>query len=254
MSQKQALFIGCSFTDDCGFTVENQSKYHWPHLFCQQTNYNMHNHAIGGMSNHEIFLRTTELVACNSYDLVVVMWSAVGRHWAYCADHNVDDFTMLNSAVPKGLCADTAHVKKYAEMHYKWFDNRYIGTKHWLLYSLVLANFLKNLNVPYIFIKGFDNNISSLLNATYDDNGFNNVDDLKLLLDFDRRPDEYILKKLNVLQSLVYKQDTVHWLNLNKTSFWDSAVDVADDLLHPGIKTNATLASSLIEFYKESNV
>jgi hypothetical protein len=138
-------------------------------------------------------------------------------------------------------------------MHYKWFDNRYIGTKHWLLYSLALANFLKNLNVPYIFIKGFDNNIGSLLNATYDDNGFNKVDDLKLMLDFDNRPDEYILKKLNVLQNLVYKQDTTHWLNLNEKSFWDSTVDVADDLSHPGIKTNATLASSLIEFYKESN-
>jgi hypothetical protein len=253
MHQKQALFVGCSFTNDCGFTVENQLKYHWPHLFCQQTNYNIHNHAIGGMSNHEIFLRTSEQVAHNSYDLVVVMWSGAGRHWAYCADNNIDDFTILNSAITKGLCADSAHVKSYAELHYKWFNNRYIAIKQWLLYSLALENFLKNINIPYIFIKGFDNNISDLLNATYD-NGFHGIDNLKSSLDFDNRPDDYILKKLNVLQSLLQKQDTAHWLNLDKTSFWDSTVDVADDLSHPGIKTNAMLASSLVEFYKELNV
>jgi hypothetical protein len=252
MSQKQALFVGCSFTEDCGFTVENQPKYHWPHLFCQQIGFDLHNHAIGGMSNQEIFLRTVELVTNNSYDLVTVMWSAVGRHWTYCSDYNVDDFTILNSAVPKGLYADTTHVKDYAEMHYKWFDNRYVSTKQWLLYSLALENFLKNLNVPFIFIKGFDNNVNSLLSASYD-NGFKQIDSLKSMLDFDNRPDDYILKKLNVLQSLVHKQDTAHWVNLDQKSFWDSTVDVADDLSHPGIETNANLAKSLIKFYKESN-
>lgn len=254
---KDALFVGCSFTADCGFTLENQSKYHWPHLFCQQTNYTMHNYAIGGMSNHEIFLRTTELSACNSYDLVVLMWSSSERHWIYCADQNVDDFTIVNSATPGrglgGLRADTTYVKNYAKLHYKWFNNRYIGVKQWLLYSLALENFLKKLNIPYIFIKGFDNSISDVLNATYN-NGFQNIDNLNSLLDFDNRPDDYILEKLNVLQNLVQKQDTTHWLNLNKKSFRELTVDLADDLIHPGIKTNAVLANSLVKFYKELDV
>jgi len=252
MSSKKSLFVGCSFTANSGFTIENQSKFHWPHLFCQNTGYVAINRAIGGMSNKEIFLRTVESVTADQYDLVIVMWSEVDRHWGYCSDKNVDDFTMLNYGVPNGFQADADYTVEYAKLHYTWFNNRYINIKHWLLYCLSLEHLLKNLNIPYVFIRGFNNDVDRLFAVEYQD-GFTNIDILKPMLDFDNRPDDYILKKIEELKQLVLLQDQTRWLNLFGTAFRDIGLDVADDLRHPGPKTNKKLAENLIKFYKGLN-
>lgn len=252
MPGKKALFVGCSFTANCGFKPENQAIYHWPHIFCQQTEHEMVNRGIGGMSNQEIFLRTVEAVTDESYDLVVVMWSEVGRQWIYCSDGNVDNFTMLNSGLPKGFRNDADFVNAYAKLYYTHFNNRYVATKHWLLYCTALENFLKNKNIPYVFARGFDNNVDTFVNATYS-NGFSNIDSLKSFLDFNNRPDDYILEKITKIQNLVKAQDQSKWLNLYSKSFKDTTIDLADDARHPGPKTNLVFASELINFYKNFN-
>lgn len=249
---RKALFVGCSFTADCGFAPDNQTKYHWPHLFCQQTNYQLVNQAIGGMSNHEIFLRTIEHTSTEHYDLVVVMWSEVSRHWVYCSKNNVDDFTILNSGTPKGFQSSVEYTNEYAKLHYSYFNNRYVCTKNWLLYCLALENFLKNKSIPYIFVKGFNNYINDFRNAEYD-KGFKSINNLKTLLDFDNRPDEYILKKITEIQNLIDLQDCNHWLNLFSLAFKDMTIDTADDSLHPGPKSNLNLTTDIIKFYKGLN-
>lgn len=252
MSSKKALFVGCSFTADCGFSPENQPKYHWPHLFCQHTGYNLVNLAIGGMSNQEIFLRTTEAITKNTYDLVVVMWSDISRHWAYCSDNNVDDFTILNSGIASGFQSDLEFTKTYAKMHYTYFDNKYVNTKNWLLYCIALGNLLENKNIQYIFARGFHNYIDRFVNAKYDADGFTNIDVLKGFLDFDNRPDDYILKKITGIQDLINIQGQSKWVNLFSNSFKDMIIDLSDDHMHPGPKTNAEFSSKLINFYEQS--
>lgn len=253
MTNKKALFVGCSFTATSGFTIENQSKFHWPYLFCKDIGFDIVNLAIGGMSNNEIFLRTTEAVANDRYDLVVVMWSEVDRRWEYCSDKNIDDFTMLNNSIAKGYQSESDYAKEYAKMHYLHFNNRYIKIKHWLLNSWSLEQTLKSLTIPFVFIKGFSNNINQLHNVTYN-NGFRNIQSLKFMFDFDNRPDFYIQNKLSVLQTLILKQDQTKWLNLFGPSFFDMLIDVADDQSHPGPKTNQALADNLINFYKGLDV
>lgn len=252
MSNKKALFVGCSFTADCGFTLENQRKYHWPHLFCQSTGFDIVNHASGGMPNDEIFFRTTEAVLTNHYDLVIVMWSEADRRWAYCSKNNIDDFTILNSGRTKGYQSNVNYVKEYADMHYLHFNNRYVNIKHWLLNCWALEKTLKNRNIPFVFIKGFSNDIDTISSVEYN-NGFKNIQKLKTMLDFDNRPDDYIQRKLSILQKLVDDQDQTRWLNLNGPSFFEMKSDAADDRLHPGPNTNRMLADNLITFYKEFN-
>jgi hypothetical protein len=252
MSSKKALFVGCSFTADSGFTPENQPKYHWPHLFCQQTGYQLINYAIGGMSNDEIFCRTSEAIIVDQFDLVVVMWSHIGRRWVYQSEKNVDDFTIINGGVPKGFQNNSEYTKTYAKLHYSFFDNSYVNTKHWLLKCLALESMLQYKNIPYLFIKGFDNNITALNSASYC-NGFYSIDALKSMLDFDNRPDNYILTKLNVLKQLVGALDQTHWLNLTTPSFRDMRTDVADDLEHPGRESNRELSDNLVKFFKGLN-
>lgn len=253
MSNKKALFVGCSFTATSGFKIENQSKFHWPHLFCNDTGFDIVNLAIGGMSNNEIFLRTTEAIANDRYDLVVVMWSEANRRWEYCSDNNIDDFTVLNNSIANGYQSESDYAKEYAKMHYLYFNNRYIKIKHWLLNSWSLEQTLKSLKIPFVFIKGFGNNIDQLHNVTYD-NEFHNIQPLKFMFDFDNRPDFYIQNKLSVLQTLILKQDQTKWLNLFGPSFFEMLIDLADDQLHPGPKTNQALAANLINFYKGLNV
>ena len=257
MSIKKSLFVGCSFTADSGFTEPNRSKYHWPQLICQETGHVMINHALTGMSNHEIFLRTIESAIADNYDLVVVMWSEIGRSWAYTSDNNVDDYTILNRGVPVGFNCNTGFAKLYAKLYYTYFNNQYVNLKNWLLYCLSLEKFLKQQNVPYVFIKGFNNYVDDFAKITYND-GFVNVDNLKLLLDFDQRPDDYILKKVQVIQSLIQAQDQSRWLNLHGDSFNDMATnladqDLSDDQQHPGAQTNQQLANHFVKFYKSLN-
>jgi hypothetical protein len=249
MTDKTALFVGCSFTANCGFSVENLEKYHWPYLFCQENKFNITNHAAGGMSNHEIFLRTIESITNSHYDLVVVMWSEVDRKWAYFSDNNIDDFTILNNCAPTGFRAKTTTASDYAKLHYSYFNNRYINIKHWLQQCLALEKVLKHLRIPFIFAKGFENDIIKLNNVTYD-NGFDNINGLEKLFDFENRPDDYILSKLKVLQMLVCAQDSKHWVNLTGPSFDSVKIDVADDGLHPGPETNKAFLNTLNNFYR----
>lgn len=254
MPKKKALFVGCSFTNDCGFTIENQPKYHWPHLFCQQTNYKLVNGAISGMSNQEIFLRTAEAISTEMYDLVVVMWSEISRQWVYTSDSNIDDFTILNSGIAKGLRSDEEFTKTYAKMHYAYFNNKYVSIRNWLLYCITLEGLLKNKNIPYIFARGFQNYVNEFINAKYNfAGGFTGIDSLKHFLDFDNRPDDYILKKITAIQNLINSQDHSRWINLDGVSFRDMRIDLADDRLHPGPMTNKMFADKLINFYKDFN-
>ena len=180
------------------------------------------------------------------------MWSESQRMWGYCTDDNIDDFTILNQGTPKGFCSDKKFVSDYAKMHYAHFDNTYIGIKNWLLYSLALEKVLKHSNIQYIFVKGFDNYVRDFMNVKYND-GFSNIDSLKVFLDFDQRPDDFILKKVSAIQNLIQIQDHSHWLNLTGPAFYDTAVDLADDQLHPGPITNSKLADNIINFYNTLN-
>jgi hypothetical protein len=103
-----------------------------------------------------------------------------------------------------------------------------------------------------LFIKGVENYITTLNNASYC-NGFHNIDGLKSMLDFDNRPDDYILIKLNVLKQLVGALDQTHWLNLATSSFCDMQTDLADDLAHPGRESNRKLSDNLVKFFKGFN-
>ena len=243
---KKILFAGCSFTADCGFSEENRHKYHWPCLLEQHYNTRQTNIAIGGCSNDEIFLRSIEDSIANRYDLAIVMWSRVGRHWIYIDDNNIDDFTIINNGKIRGNNSNRQELFDYAKLHYTFFNNQYINLKKWLLQCIALANFFQNQNQPYVFALGFSNFIDSFKKITYN-NGFVGLDDIcKVILDFDNRPDDYILKKVKVIQDLIFQTSQLNWLEFDGKNFYDSAVDVADDGEHPGILSNQKLYQQLV--------
>ena len=257
MSKKRILVVGCSFTNDCGFTEVNRPKFHWPWLLSNHYDCYFQNAGLGGSSNEEIFNRAIEILANNKFDLVIVLWSSIGRKWAFFEDHNIDDFTILNNGIINGFIPDIRTAQKYADLHYKSFNNQYVNIKNWLIQIIVLENFCKQAGQPFIFIKGFDNHITDIINSTYTiDSGFVGIDSIKYMLDFNHRPDYYINLKLQELKNLINKIDQTNWINFNSNAFTHANyfVDVADDNKHPGPITNNKLYLNLINHITQQQI
>lgn len=241
------LFSGCSFTASCGFSESNRLKYHWPVLVADRFGCPSTNIAIGGSSNREIFRRTVEAVFLEKFDLVIIMWSSLSRHWIYYADNNVDDFTILNKGNPLGFNSHRSEVKLHAVNHYAYFDNQYMDLREWLSMILSLQETLRSLHIPYVFIKGFDNYIREFHTVEYQAGFSGPIDSISQLLDFQNRPNDYILEKIAIIKELVDKIDDSRWMNLLSPAFHDMKVDRADDLKHPGPKANRALVEKLME-------
>lgn len=247
---KRVLFAGCSFVSDCGFTEKHINKYHWPIILSKHFDFHFLNIGFGGMSNDEIFYRTTEQILQEQFDLVIVMWSSIGRKWIYHSESNVDDFTIINYGKTHGFNCDSFEVNEYAKLHYSYFNNQYMNLKHWLLKISLLEATLKNLNQPFIFIKGFDNYISDIKNIKFTELS----DVIKDIIDFHNKSDFHIFEKLSVLQKIFYKIDRTNWLDFEGFSFNECKCDVSDDGGHPGIKSNQLLVEKLIDHIKTRNL
>ena len=143
------LVAGCSFTEQCGFTKQNQPLYHWPYLLADYYKSNITNIGINAGSCEEVFYRTLEQVINQSYDYAVVVWTYPHRRWAYSSNNNVDDYTILGpppGPLATGKNDDISDVQEYARLHYKHFDNAYMNLKRFLLQVKSLELALKNLN------------------------------------------------------------------------------------------------------------
>jgi len=107
---------------------------------------------------------------------------------------------------------------------------------------------LEHQQQPYVFVKGFENIIRDIHQVTYDPNeGFSRMtDQVKQMLDFENRPDDYILVKIQDLQRLLKCVKHQNWVNMFDSSVLESGVDRADDGHHPGKQSNQLLASRLI--------
>lgn len=252
MSKKKVLFAGCSFTDDCGFEDKNLDQ-HWVRLFSNHYDCYFTNIAIGGMSNFEIFTRTVEATSDQPYDLVVVLWSEISRRWMYYSDNNVDDWTNITQM--KGFNISNTSAETISKMIATYFNNDYVNLKHWLTYIIALDGYFQNKKQPYVFAKGFDNYINSFNSAKHTvDSGFEIDPEIKPLLDFDNRPDYYILEKIKVIQNLIRSVDQQAWVNLFDKSFYESKIDVADDQKHPGPLSNKNFVNQLIEHCQQRNL
>jgi hypothetical protein len=254
---KRVFFNGCSFTADSGFMESNRLKYHWPEIFSKHYNCYFYNAAIGGSSNEEIFYRTIENCYSTDYDLIITMWSAVGRKWVYWSDNNIDDFTIINSCNTKGFDANRPELSAYAKLHYAYFNNQYINLKQWLEQIIALKHFFSYKQQKYVFVKGFDNLIFDIDQIKFnDDSGFSGMSHrLKGIFDFDNRPDYYIKEKLDILKSLILEIKSYNWaIDFTGPGFGDSKIDFSDDLSHPGIISNQSFASHLIDYCDKKNL
>lgn len=244
------LFDGCSFTANSGFDESNRLQHHWPVIFSNHYKSYYQNSAIGGSSNEEILYRTIENCNRSTYDLVIIMWSAVGRKWVYFSENNVDDFTIITGAQITGFNHLDHNVLNYAKLHYAHFNNEYTLIKQWLLNIIVLEKFFRYKKQKYIFAKGFDNFLTEIEKSNFstESGSINLSHRLKRMLDFDNRSDRYIKEKLDNLKFLLQEIKTYNWVNFDSLAFWESAIDRAEGNSHPGPLSNLNFATKLISY------
>lgn len=246
------LFAGCSLTCNSGFTDKNL-KFHWPVLFSKKYCFDVKNIAIGGMSNNEIFYRSIETTLESKPDIAIVMWSQINRRWEYYSDNNVDDFTIMNSSCD-AYNSHLDEVQQFAKLSQVYFVNTYVNIKKWFCYSIALANYFKNNDIDYIFLRGFDNHIDELYSIFQkpDENLdiTRSSDQIKRMFDFTNRPDDYIIKKVQELKTLYKTTSKLNWANLLSPSFHDMTCDFADDLSHPGRLSNEKIYAILNDYYE----
>jgi hypothetical protein len=252
MTNKKILVVGASEND----VIDANRTYHYITLLREFAD--ITNISIGGMSNDEIFYRTTFELVDSEYDGVIVLWSSIDRKWAYLANNNIDDFTRINgTAEPSGFNHKLSAVRQYQQLHYAYFNNQYVMLKHWLSQIILFQTYLKEKNMPTIMIHDFENFISDLINFQYSDSeGFSNIsDDFKAILDFDNRNNEHILKKINELTLLVNKINQQDWIDFKNYRFSTAKVDFCSNSnRHAGPQSHQKFFNILVPELQKRNM
>jgi hypothetical protein len=257
MTDKKIFFSGCSYTKNSGFTEENRIKYHWPCLLEQYYDVQQTNVAMGGCSNDEIFYRTIEHIGTGHYDLAIVMWSAIGRHWVYPSnERTIDDAVICNIKNPdkKDLIfppfqqdSTESILKKYSVLHHAYFNNQYMNLKRWLLQCIALADIFKSRNQPYIFALGFSNLITSFKKIKYADGKFIDLDNVcKETLHVNDNHYDYLVSKIKTIQDLIDQVEQLDWLNFGSAGF--KKIDESDDVVHPGMLSNKLMYEKFVTY------
>lgn len=236
------LVVGCSYSAECGF-VDPIGKV-WHHYIPKI--HNVTNLSVGGNSNYKIFIKTyTELLSNGYYDLVLIQWSAIHRlslNNGLSIYDNPQNFTLCKPA-------NRSFKKFYAD----WVNN-FIHTRIELseFLSLIssLSYFLNSKKIPYVFIKGVDNFFSDLNFNDWkqcSDKFLDSVLYRNQLPDWEINEFYYPLHNQFVLMKELSK---TKWLNLTDKDWYSSRIDLADDELHPGIKTNELFYNQVNNFIK----
>lgn len=235
------LVVGCSFSDGSGF---NEPKGKVWHHHIPKT-HNVTNLAVGGYSNYKIFVKVcTELLTSPHYDLVVVQWSSLFRlslNKGLTIYENFTNFTLNGS---------TQGYDKFYDIWQKNFIHPRIELSEFLTLISALADFLKNQNSNYVFVKGSENFLNNL---TQTDWRQCNNDFLDMVLHTSELPDWEIDQYYNLLRAqyqAMTKLTAEKWVNLDQQDWVSNMIDLADDKKHGGILTNKMYYDQFNNFIK----
>lgn len=239
------LVSGCSYSHDSGFN--DPAGKVWVHRI--NPDHSVKNLSLRGQSNYKIFTKVcAELVTNpNLYDLVIVQWTTLFRLSLNNGSSIYDNPVNLT----------LSDVKNQSSFHKLW-SNNFIHPRIEILEFLtqisVLASFLNSKNIRYVFIKGWDNDLSNLNHAHWSacDSVFQDM-----VLHKDELPDWEIDLYYNQLRNqyramLELSQD--RWLNLNTEDWFSLIIDTADDQQHAGVLTNEKFYNQVKDYVKNFEI
>jgi len=235
------LVVGDSFSHVNGF--DRPEGKLWFDIFSDR--HNITNLSLYGQSNYKIFSKTTKALYQNEFDLIIIQWTSLFR-LTFNSGHSIDD----NEEICTFTSVWNPQLKKIHSVWSRYFIHPRVEIVEFLLHILALSDLLQAKNIPYIFIKTFENYFSELQKDTWT---LCSDDFLDTVLFRHQSQDWEIEKFYTELKDLYDKVESLtgkHWLNLKSDPWFDQIFDYADDGGHPGINTCKKYGNDVVDFAK----
>jgi hypothetical protein len=189
------------------------------------------------------------------YDIHFVQWSALNRIWfspgpnVYFStvEERTSDFRYRDLYISK---SEKANLKNLLLL----LNHDYQNIIDLISYCKILNILAQQTNTKIFYINGlvpWTDDLTRLLTndlSTSLSNYTKNV-----LLEFDTRDDNEIVKYFNDLQTKFNKLDQSNWINLFN-SFLNNTVDNGPEGHHPGIKSHQWMANQIITYLTERKI
>lgn len=239
-------FVGCSLTFGEGFPEELRDQYIYDRLVSRYFDASETNFGSPGASNYKIFMRAAQALKSRKFDIVFVQWSPINRLWLspgpethwFVNDVKNSSFRYRDLYVsPKELLA--------LQNLLLLFNHDYQNLLDLIDYCSFLEILAKQARSKLVFINGcilwkddFNNPLGPDLATCLSDYS-------KIILDFDNRPDDEVIKYFTKLQTKFKDIDQNLWVNIFDAVV-NNRIDTGPQGHHPGIKWHAWVADLII--------
>jgi len=242
------LCNGCSVTYGSGFLDSERQDKIWSTILARRLGADsVTNVALPGSSNHEIFLRTLRALDQTSYDMIVIQWSALRRHWFqpgldrnYICAGNTHDFD--EDWQYKDIYLSKSNRKKFHDT-LTMLTGDYRASLDVALFCRTLIKYQPNAQI--LFVNGFLPWTKEIIHPPEQPFDMNQTfsDFTKDMLEFDTLDDDEILQWFYKLHNEI-AHTLKHWVNIDNP--WQHNVtDVATEGHHPGPKSHIWLADQI---------
>lgn len=222
-------FGGCSITMGAGYPAQQQDYRIYPNLVAKELGTNAVNDAEGGSSNLKIFLRACKALIDGEYDVHIIQWSAIHRHWLYPTPD-----TGLFIGTPMESGEDTKFIAEFQKRNHDYGNIMQLAD-----FCRIIQEMARLKNKKVIFVNGR----VSLTPDMADRNLPMNKKFYDLLSDLKKDQQEDFAERLINNFELINWQ---HWANP-----WNSISEMQTDNApldtHPGPETHAKLAKLILE-------
>jgi hypothetical protein len=253
-TQLKTCFNGCSFTEGWGFPVEQRDTYIYDRLLAKKYSFESTNIAMGGSSNHLIFMKSCQAIMSGQYDIVFTQWTALNRLWLYPGP---DCQFFVNELINPDF--------SYREIHLSKKERTQLRTQLLILnhdfhnilalidYCVILSRLAEHSKTKIIFINGLVPWTSDLDRPVGTDLSLSLSEYSKEILDFDHRDDSEITKFFTILQEKFLLIDKSKWVNIFDSLFLNQT-DLGPEGHHPGIHSHQWMAQQVSTYLENHHI
>lgn len=247
------LFTGCSYTAGAGFTLERNDPALWVNIV-HSTNQFLKNTVCinlgeSGGSNQDIFDNSISALFKYRPKYMFVQWTSYPR---YTVLLGLETYHATQKFTPSGQCFDFGlHDIRYSSSYLENIRDRFFslhnphqGILNIVKYTNALINIATTIGTEIFFINGlccWDNNYFVVLNNV-PPNSYTLW--TQKLLNCSTRDDDEVFKIYDQIHCEYHQAGSIQehrWLNLYN-SMKSQKIDVNNDKIHPGIRSNQTYA------------
>ena len=246
------LVNGCSFSFGHGMSPEQKISSSWPNLLARELDSHCENISFPGSSNLEIFLRTLKKINETKYDLIIIQWSALRRHWFepgidrfYICAGNPDDHKENWIFENQNIYIDKKQRKKFSDM-LTMLSGDYRDLLDLCCFMSTLQNLCSQVGTKILYLNGLLPWTPDLLVSMADLDMSKNMSPFtKSMLEFDFKDDDEIRFYHENLRKKIAPTEK-YWINMFDSWSKFYYVDTGDLGHHPGPKSHSLIAEKVI--------